>query len=116
MLRLLRPAVDLLDDPGVSRGRLDSAARGDLRCQQLASLEVKLAFARGELASTCAGGELPLPLQAVADDLCQAGEAARGDRLAHRPVAPRPWLGRRRRVRGERAPHALEVLRAGDGA
>src|SRR5213596_1458699 len=51
MLRLLRPAVDLVDDPGVSRGGLDSAARGDLRCQQLASLEVKLAFARGELAT-----------------------------------------------------------------
>jgi hypothetical protein len=44
-LRLL--AADLLDDPRVSRGRLDSPARGDLGCQQPASLEVELAFARG---------------------------------------------------------------------
>src|SRR2546423_15355908 len=107
-------AAGLLDDPRVSRGRVDSAARGDLRRQQLASVEVELAFARGELTAARAGGGLPLALQAVADNLCQAGDAPCGHCLTHRAVAPRPRLDRWWRIRGQSPPHAFEAFRAGD--
>src|SRR5439155_20423091 len=98
-------ADDLLKDPGVGRLRLDPASCGDLSREQLAGLTEELVCQR--LARP--GGETPLALQTVADDLGQAADLTGHQLLLREAATPRRVLDWQCHVGPQREPHILQL-------
>jgi hypothetical protein len=102
----------LLRDPGVSFVELDAAGRCDLGGEQRSSLSKELVL------DWCRAGFDPptLPLDAVADDLCETADTPCGKFRLRPAMTPRPRLDRRRRVRTEGPLLLLQLLLAGRAA